>query len=339
MDLSGKRILLSRTDSIGDVILTLPVAGILKELAPYCSIFFLGSGYTRAILQSCDHIDRFIDWGDINTNDINQSAGELRKLKIDVIIHVFPVKKIAVIAKMAGIPVRVGTTGRLFHLNNCNKLVRFSRRRSHVHEAQLNIKLLKPFGIQDYYSINNLIKYLGFKSQFTLNSALKSELSNDRINLIMHPKSRGSAREWGLGNFKELIKLLPTERFRIFITGTKEEGELLNSDGFFEGLNATNLTGKMSLEELISFISFSDGLVAASTGPLHIAAALGKYALGLFPPIRPMHPGRWAPLGEFSEYVVLDKKCSECRKSGLCHCMMEISPEIVAKKISGHFVL
>lgn len=67
----------------------------------------------------------------------------------------------------------------------------------------------------------------------------------------------------------------------------------------------------MNLKQFISFIAAADGLIAASTGPLHIAAALGKVALGIYPPIKPMHPpGRWAPLGKNASYLVLEKKAA-----------------------------
>ena len=36
------RIILSRTDSIGDVVLTLPMAAALKQSFPGCTVVFLG---------------------------------------------------------------------------------------------------------------------------------------------------------------------------------------------------------------------------------------------------------------------------------------------------------
>ena len=85
---------------------------------------------------------------------------------------------------------------------------------------------------------------------------------------------------------------------------------------------------------MISFLNHADGLVAASTGPLHIAAALGKHALGIYPPIRPMHPGRWAPLGERAEFAVMDKSCSECRNISVqCYCMNEITARQLADRV------
>jgi ADP-heptose:LPS heptosyltransferase len=66
-------------------------------------------------------------------------------------------------------------------------------------------------------------------------------------------------------------------------------------------------------------------LVAASTGPLHIASAVGIHAIGLYPSKRPMHPGRWMPLGGNASY--LEDGNSGQKES------LEISPEAVLKRI------
>jgi heptosyltransferase III len=95
---------------------------------------------------------------------------------------------------------------------------------------------------------------------------------------------------------------------------------------------AVNLTGKLSLDELMAFISTIDGVLAASTGPLHIAAALGKHAIGLYAPMRPIHPGRWAPLGENADYLVKEKYCSKCRKTERCECIESITAREVTDK-------
>jgi len=60
---------------------------------------------------------------------------------------------------------------------------------------------------------------------------------------------------------------------------------------------------------------------------------LGKRALGIYPPIKPMHPGRWMPLGVNADYVVQQDDCSDCRDGGSCHCMLDLSPQLVADKL------
>ncbi len=328
-----KKILISRTDSIGDVILTLPITGILKEKFPYCKIHFLGKSYTQAVVDTCKHIDHFINYSKLAEKGKQEQIEFIRNKKFDTVIHVFPRAEIARLMKAAVIPWRIGTTNRLYHWNTCNKLLRFSRRKSSLHEAQLNTKLLKPFGIGNDFGLSELTKYFGIKNIPPLSEKFSKLLDQKKFNLILHPKSKGSAREWGIENFNELIKILPEDKIKIFITGTQQEGYLIRSFLLEKHKKITDLTGKMSLIELFSFIRESDGLIAASTGPLHIAAATGKTVIGIYPPIRPMHPGRWAPVGENAHYLVIDKVCSDCRKSGDCHCIRQISPEMVKNKL------
>ena len=49
-----KNILIVRTDRVGDVVLTLPLAGLIKKRYPECRITFLVKGYTRSL----DLVDR-----------------------------------------------------------------------------------------------------------------------------------------------------------------------------------------------------------------------------------------------------------------------------------------
>ena len=331
---SYKHIIISRTDSIGDVILTLPIAGLLKEVFPSSRISFLGRTYTRPIIDLSKNIDDFLNWDDFEDMDFSQQVKELKKTQADLIVHVFPVWRIACVAKKAGIKDRLGTTNRFFHWLNCNKLVAMSRRRSDLHEAQLNIKLIKSLTGIEELPLDKITGYLGLGSPAHLKDELSEMFDNSRFNLILHPKSKGSAREWGLENYKKLVKILPDDRFRIFITGTGEEGRLIHESGLFsDNPGLVDLTGRLTLPELISVINKADGLLAASTGPLHIAAALDKHALGIYPPIKPMHPGRWAPIGKNASWLVLDKSCNDCRKGKDCSCIREISPE----QVRDHF--
>ena len=327
-----ERIIISRTDNIGDVVLCLPVAGVLKKQFPECKIIFLGNSYTQAIIESCEFVDEFIDGKLIIQAEEKSAVNVLKNLRADVIIHVFPNKKLAVLAKKAKIPLRIATTNRSFHWGKCNKLIRLSRKRSLCHEAQLNLKLLTPLGVKELFSLGEIPTYFGLNKIKPLRNELKKLLQPDKFNLILHPKSKGSAREWGLDHFAELIDLLPADKFRIFISGTKEEG-IAMKEFIGQHPSVVDITGKCSLPEFVSFIANADGMIAASTGPLHIAAAMNKIALGIYAPMRPIFPTRWAPLGKNADYIVLDKKCNDCKKSKECECIRSIQPNEVKEKL------
>ena len=331
-----KRLLISRTDSIGDVLLTLPMVGLIKAQHPEMHIAFLGQSYTRPVIEACESVDEFIDWKQLSQLSLQEQVSSLRKRNFDTIVHVFPRKEIALLSKKAGIPCRIGTTGRLYHWFSCNRLIRLSRRHSGLHEAQLNLKLAADLLDEVNIPEREIMQYYGLTRVNALPLELAAYLHPTKFNLILHPKSKGSAREWGSGNFAALSKLLPREKYNIIITGTQPEGDLLAQEGFLaKAGEVNNLTGKMSLAEMLSFIQAADGLIAASTGPLHLAAALGKVALGIYPPIKPMHPGRWKPLGKHAEYLVAEKECEACRKSGPCECMISITPQQAKHKLDS----
>ncbi|WPU93659.1 glycosyltransferase family 9 protein [Mucilaginibacter sabulilitoris] len=296
-------ILISRTDAIGDVVLTLSMAAYIKELIPGAVISFLGRTYTQPVIAACTAVDGFINYDDIRKLPESAQADYLRDKNIDVIIHVFPNKHVAAIARNAGIRLRIGTTNRLYHWFTCNKLVKLSRKKSDLHEAQLNLILLKPLGLTYVPSLKQVIDHYSFERTVQLPAPLANILAKDKFNLIIHPKSHGSGMEWGLGNFAGLIGELSTGKFNIIITGSEKEKLLLSEWVMTLPGNVTDMSGKMTLPELIAFIFNADGLLASGTGPLHIAAAAGINTLGLFPVQRPIHPGRWAPLGEKSGFL------------------------------------
>lgn len=331
-----RNIIISRTDSIGDVILTLPVAAVLKKHFPGITIGFMGKSYTKPVIEACKHVDAFID-----INDFLQKEVLLNGQPVECILHVFPVSRIAKRARALGIPLRIGTTNRLYHWLTCNKLVKLSRKKSDLHEAQLNLVLLKAFGITESYSLEQIAGLVALEKLQPLPGQFASLIQKNKYNLIIHPKSQGSAREWPLENFLQLIQLLEKDKFNIFISGTAKEREHLQ--WLFEkaGDAVTDITGKMSLPEFMAFIQHCDGLVANSTGPLHIAAVLGKDALGIYPPMRPVHPGRWAPIGPNATVFVLNKQCVECKNGGACTCMSSIPAawlkETLDKKYHNRF--
>lgn len=325
-------IIISRADSIGDVVLTLPLTGIIKQFHPHSKIIFLGKNYTRDVINLSEHVDEFVSYDDILKLNEQEQIKALKKLHATHIIHVFPVKHIAKLAKKAGIKDRIGTTNRLWHWFTCNIKISLSRKNSDFHEAQLNTKLLAPLGITKEFSVQELANFYGITKIPLLEKTHADLIDTTKIKIILHPKSKGSAREWGLNNFSKLIQELDKNNYQIFISGTADEGVLVK-DLVAKHPEIVDLTGRLTLQQFIAFINTCDVLIAASTGPLHISAALGKKAIGLFAPMRPIHPGRWKPIGINANYLVLNEDCSDCKKNRDCHCIREIKTQEVIKLI------
>lgn len=328
MNIENKRIILSKTNQMGDLLLALPIASALKKLAPTCHIICLAREYTRPIAEHYQHIDEFADWNSISAQSEQGAVNALAALRADIIVHIYAVKAICTLAKKAKIPLRIGSGRCLYSWWTCNKLVNISRSKSGLHETQLDMMFMKAFGVKKHYSQADIIQLRCFKP-FAKQAACLSLLDNKKFNLIMHPKTRGQHIEWTPQRFAELIALLPHDKFNLFVTGNAQEGQQIRAEIVTPYPHVHDLTGKLSLEELMQFIANADGMICASTGAVHIAASYGIYTLGLYAPIRPFHAGRWGPVGDKAETITINKQCDDCRYHGMCKCITEILPQQV----------
>src|SRR5687768_7322511 len=155
----------------------------------------MGKSYTKPVIEACRHVDEFID-----VDDFMQQPVLIGGEPAECIIHVFPVSRIAKRARALGIPLRIGTTNRLYHWFTCNKLVKLSRKKSNLHEAQLNLVLLKPLGIHASYALQEMAPLFGLAKIQPLPAQFAALIQKNRYNLIIHPKSQGNGREWPLEN-------------------------------------------------------------------------------------------------------------------------------------------
>ena len=206
----NSHILIARVDNIGDVVLTLPMIGLLKQHYPQCKITLLARSYTKPLAQACKNIDNFVDWEKLQELADAQIINELIKLQVTTIINL-PTsnrsvnKRIARLAQKARIGCRIGRLENLSSWLYCNKLFSQRRRRSKLHEAQLNIKFLKPLGITNNSSAQQLAQYIALKVTADLPSSIAETLDHQRFNLIIHPGSNGHGREWSVAHFIQLM--------------------------------------------------------------------------------------------------------------------------------------
>jgi heptosyltransferase III len=322
----SRHFVLNRAYKIGDVMLALPMAGLLKRTFPGCKVSLLGQRYTLALARCCENLDGAYAWDEIQALPKAQQIRRFQAFDADVIIHVYPLAAIARLARQARIPLRIGTSRRAYHWFNCNRLIYLRRRGIPLHEAQLNIRLLRGVGIERMFTLDEISTMFGLTKIDPLPPRLAGLIDPGRFNLILHPKSAGSAREWPVQYFARLIESLPPARFNVLITGSDKEGTLVRHALPMQLTQVRDLMGKLSLSELISLIDAADGLLAASTGPLHIAAALGKQTLGLFVPFRSKHAGRWGPIGPRTRVFQLAQPCASCRDPSDCACMRRLVP-------------
>ena len=173
----------------------------------------------------------------------------------------------------------------------------------------------------------------------TLDINIRKHLDPHKFNIIFHPFSNKHGREWPLDYFFQLTKSLDISKYHIIITGSSTEGERLQDTPLNDPQYVTNLCGKTSLTELFSLLAHTDGIVVSSTGPLHMAAALGTRCLGLFPSSLGEHARQdythWRALGPRATSISTNKPCPGICSNTDCACMRALTPQMVQGYIEG----
>lgn len=299
-----KNILVTRTDRLGDVILTLPLLSCLRKVFPDAKIFFLVNVYLKKLLDSYEGIDEII------YSDEKENKGTLQEIirskNIDMAINVKPDFNLATIFYRLGIKYRIGTAYRWFSFLY-NFKVSVHRKRSDLHESELNLMMIKSFFDEECGNESGK-----FKIDESKRNELNKKLSGYNFELkekyiIIHPGSGGSAKDLPVENIIEFIKIfsIEYENFKIVLTGLQGENEMAEKiiTGSVKKDMTLNLCGKLDLGEMLILINESSLFISNSTGPIHIAGALNKKIIGFYPNEKPMHAGRWKPLGNNVEIL------------------------------------
>ncbi|PIW70214.1 MAG: ADP-heptose--LPS heptosyltransferase [Ignavibacteriales bacterium CG12_big_fil_rev_8_21_14_0_65_30_8] len=310
-----KNLLIIRTDRIGDVVLTVPLAELIKKYYPDCKITFLVRKYTKEILYNHPFIDEtIIAKTKGNKLTFFENYKILKNKNFDTVVVVSPSFIISLIIFLSNTENRIGTGYRWYSFL-FNKKVFVHRKFAEKHELEFNVELLKEIGIDEIINSSN-VKY-----SLQVNTNNKEKIENLlRVNnillskpiFIIHPGSGGSSVDLPANKFKELIqKILTDFDVNIIITGSKEEKiicqNLVVNDSIF------NFTGKLSLSELIYLINECKLFISNSTGPLHIAAALNKNVVGFYPNLLACSYKRWGPFGSKTKVFIPQNECKNCK--------------------------
>lgn len=301
-DIKPHHILVCRNDALGDTILSLPCCGVIKKYFPGVRISFLGKTYTKEVALLSSHVDEFINYDEVNNIDSADLQAFFKARNIDTALLLRSEKNLSLFIKRSGIKYRIGNLHVMRHLTACNRFASFGHN-SNLNEAQFNLKMLRPLGIRLMPEKAELSDYYGIANIPALNDPLRSLLSPVKFNLILHPMTTGNGPAWQEKNFQDLIKAIDTNKFKVFVSGSAADNEKIKQWSVWNE-DVHNIAGETPLSQLISFISHADGLIAGSTGPIHIAAALGVHALGLYPSL-PISKSdvRWGPIGKHAETI------------------------------------
>jgi len=331
-----KNVLIVRTDRIGDVVLTLPMIPVLRAHVPLCRISMLVRCYTSELIAGTTGLDQIIHYDDGEARKgFWKMLGELRKQRFDLAVVSHPRFRIALLLFLAGIPKRIGSGYRWYSLLFSQKVFEH-RKTAEKHEAEYNLSLLRAIGC-DAREVPRVFLSIPDAAREKALCELKNiGISESERFVVLHPGSGGSARDWSPERFGDLARRLVGEGMNVVVSGDRNERLLVESVVQRSQGTAKAIIGRFNLKELAAFLALSKAFVSNSTGPLHIAAAVGTPVVAMYPPIRECSPNRWGPLTEKKVVFVADNTlCPRC-KGGPCQgndCMDQITVDDVCSAV------
>ncbi len=335
------RVLLIRTDRIGDVVLTLPAATMIKKHFPKAEIDFLTRSYTAPLVKMYADVDRVIEYQPESYHrgfrGHLELANTLHRHYYDSAFLFYPTFALAWVLFQAGIPIRVGTGFRWYSSLFFNYKWYEHRKKGLRHELEYNLNLLQRFMPVDYSDV---------QFRFRLPDELKKWWDHYREGhglpdryAIVHPGSGGSAPNLTESQYQQLIQsILDIMGLPIFLTGTAEETHRLQAlKAAFSDQPVFIPRTQFSLPQLTVIIANALLFASTSTGPLHIANAFGVPVMGFYCPASPCSPTRWGPYGQQQWTLVPPvEPCQWCKPEQCPHgnCLSHIPDEEISRLVT-----
>lgn len=303
------KILIVRADRLGDVILSTPVFEVLKRHYPHAQVTVLVREAVAPVMRGLASVDRVMIYDPQGKHHgfggFFRLLKEIRGERFRIAVILQSQFKIAAAVFFAAIRYRVGPLSKVYSFVLYNRGARQHRSQVEMHETDYNLQLLRRLGIRVGTRNVPVKTSLSEIARMTARDWLEKKGWDSSQPLIaVHPGMGGSALNWPEHHYSELIKALLREGRQVVITGGPEEGALVTRVRDALG----NLVSPMKdrvwcwagpgigpIDELAGLLSHVSLMVAPSTGPLHLAVALGKPVVTFYPPIRVQSAVRWGP--------------------------------------------
>jgi heptosyltransferase-2 len=334
-----RRLLLTRIDRLGDVILTTPVFQLLKETYPDLFLAVLVSPANREAVEGDPFVDEVIVydkrgrqkswWGTV------MFARRIAAERFDTCIHFHATNRVFWLSFLAGIPVRIGHKRKVWRLLTHPVIER--KREGRKHETEYNLDLLEALGFRSGRPLPPL--YFPLDEEKRLSLIKRSPEVKTGPYAVISPSASCPSKRWPPERFRAVARELNRVKgLRIFLTGTPDERGLCSE--VKKGIEAevTDLSGKLSLGELAWLIKGARLLISNDSGPVHIAAALDVPVISLFGRSDPgLSPTRWRPLGAKSVFIHKGSNAPETvyDYTRPCKRLLAIRPEEVLKEAEG----
>ena len=334
---SPQKILIVRTDRIGDVLLSTPVIKALRESYPDAHIAMMIGPYTKDIVDGNPYLDEVIIYDkDVRHKSWKASrlfARNLKAKRFDLAIILHPTNRVHLVTFFAGIPRRVGYDYKLGFL--LTERIKHTKQFGRKHELEYNLDVVRALGIVP----KDKHVYMPIKpeSEKWVDETLAhyGVTSADKL-LAVHPGASCISKIWPVERFAEAAdRLREKYGFKVLIVGGPKDRETTHAlaEAMYEP--GFDLGGRTSISELASLLKRCRLFISNDSGPVHIASAVGTPVISIFGRSQAgLSPRRWGPLGLKDKFLHKEVGCMVCHahncKKGF-KCLAKITVEDVLK--------
>lgn len=309
-------ILIRGTNWIGDVIMTLPAVATIRKNLPEARISVLAKPWVAEIYRLSPHIDGIIPFESPGRHEgisgIWRLASDLRSKGFDGVILLQNAIEAAIIATLAGIPLRAGynTDGRGFLLTHSVKRTGEIRR---VHQIDYYLEMLRALGFHP--AGREVILSLGEEYDGRTRDILSAHhVSPDTPCIGTAPGAAyGPAKMWFPDRFAQAAQRLAAEQGAAILIfgsdGDRERAEMVEKE--VRRGTVINLAGKTNLKEAVALIARCMLFLSNDSGLMHLAGALGIPLVAVFGSTNPVTT---SPVGKNSVVIYKNADCSPCLK-------------------------
>ena len=292
------KILIIRLSSIGDIVLTQPIAAALRQQYPAAQIDFVTKPAYRTIVEKFGCVDHIMAW--------DESLKTLKKIshnKYDLCVDLH--------AKLNTGLIRLFARAQQTAVYNKKH---FLRKKIVAHKTSLRISST----LQLYYSALQKLN-IPYRESFPRLFLDEEKLSTSsaEFKLAIFPGALHKTKQYPPAKMAELIELFP-ENWQIYLLGSPAESALALEIASLISKEVINLCGQLSLDELFYQIADMDFIISNDSGPMHIAAALNKPQLAIFGATDPALG--FAPLNPRAIVINKELECKPCSLHGSDAC-------------------
>ena len=330
-----RRILIVRTDRIGDVVLSTPTITAARKAFPNAYIAVMVSPQTREIVNGNPSLNEVIVYDKKGVFQTLRFAKCLKNKKFDLALILHSTNRVNLISFLAGIPKRVGyARGKMDFL--LTDRLPYKKRLGEKHEAEYSLDVLRSIGVDA--RISQLVMPVRKENEENIDGLLKeSGLGQGERIIVLHPGASCISKMWPQENFARVADIL-VEKFdaRILLVSAPEHVRIGEGIRGLMKNRPVFLCGETSLGDLAALFKRTNLFISNDSGPVHIACAIGVPVISIFGrKDTGLSPERWGPLGNRSIALHKDVGCIQCLAHN-CNkgflCLKSVTVEEVIEK-------